>query len=652
MALSTVIKYRPDDQSNNTLHERIVKAVCDRAKASKKQMDKFNKQWSSADDSMRAYIHEKELDRSRRQNKEQLGTVDYVTLEVPYTFATVMTAHTYYSSVILSRNPLWQFTARHGQGQDAVQAVEAVMDYQQMAGQHKPPLYHFLYDLAKYSLGIGGVFWEEEERMVSSIKEVPRTFLGVEVGGTKKQRVEEIVKGFQGNKLYNIRPYDFLPDPRLALWKFQEGEFAGRCTSETFANLIACEHANPGTYINLEFLRGIAQETRGQQTEDASSRVIGPLKPGEEHVPGMGSFNLKEMYVKLIPKMWGLAKSGRLEIWKFLVAEDKLLIQAAPMGLYHNMFPYFLAEGNFGSEEFAKFGMIEIMRPLTDVLTWLVNSHFYNVRRVLNNQLVFDPSRVTMKDLTKAGQRLIRLKPQAYGTDVRLAIHQLQQTDVTRTHLNDAQYIEEMIHKVTAVMENVMGLQNTGGRRSATEARQSFQQSITRLKTPVEYNSELAFAPLARQMLSNTQQMMDIERKYAIAGNTIMMANKFVDVTPELIAGEYDFVPVDGAMPVDRLAQATFWKELIGMLMKSPTAPMEWDLNAMLAYTMQMQGERNVDRFQIKIGSPEFLERQAQLGNLIQVGGGPNGGGGPGNRGAGRGSAGGTGAARGAVAAS
>src|SRR5690606_29888398 len=135
-----------------------------------------------------------------------------------------------------------------------------------------------------------------------------------------------------------------------------------------------------------------------------------------------------------------------------------------PMGLYHNQFPYFVGEGNFGSDEFAKFGMTEIMRPLTDILTWLVNSHFYNVRRVLNNQLVVDPSRVTMKDLTKPGQRIMRLKPTAYGTDVRMAVHQLQMQDVTRSHLADAQYVEGMIHKVTAVMENVMGLQSTSGR--------------------------------------------------------------------------------------------------------------------------------------------------------------------------------------------
>jgi len=645
MAISEEIKYRPDDLGSNVLHDKIVNAICERAKASKRQMDKFMKQWNQADDSMRAYIHEREIDKKRKHNKEYKGEVEFVTLEVPYSYATIMTAHTYYSSVLLGRSPLWQFSARHGETMDSVQAVEAVMDYQQMVGGHKPPLYHWLYDLAKYSLAVGGVYWEKEEKTVSKTVEKPKTFMGWPLGGTEKVKVSEVVAGFAGNKLYNIRPYDFLPDPRVPLWKFQEGEFCGRVTSESFACILSYEQANPGTYINLEHLKRMSQENRGARQDEASTRTIGPVKPGEENIPGMGFFNLKEMYIKLIPKIWKLGDGNRVEIWKFLVAEDKLIIQACPLGLYHNMFPYFLGEGNFGSDEFAKFGMIEIMRPLTDILTWLINSHFYNVRRVLNNQLIFDPSRLAMKDLTKSGQRLIRLKPQAYGTDPRLAVHQLTHMDVTRTHLQDAQYVEGMIHKVTAVMENVMGLQATGGRKSATEARQSYNQSITRLKTPVEYNSELAFTPLARMMLSNTQQLLDIERKYAIAGNTLDMARSFINVDGQNIAGEYDFVSVDGAMPIDRLAQATFWKELLLQMARLPNSYAEWDINGMIAYTMKMQGERNIDRFRIKVGSPEYLERQAAAGNLVQVGGGQGGGGQAGARGQPRG----TGPAGGAV---
>ena len=293
-----------------------------------------------------------------------------------------------------------------------------------------------------------------------------------------------------------------------------------------------------------------------------------------------------------------------------------------------------------------KFGMLEVIRPLTDVLTWLINSHFYNVRRVLNNQLIVDPSMVTMKDVTKPGQRIIRLKPTAYGRDVRLAVYQLQHVDVTRTHLQDASFVEQMIQRTSAVVDNVMGVQDRGGRKTATESRQNVGFSTSRLKTPVEYNSALALSPLSLRMLSNTQQFLSQEQKYKIAGNTLETAQRFVLATPEIIAGAYDFVPVDGALPVDRLAQANFWKELLMQMARSPQMIAEWDISGMLAHAMKLQGERNIDRFRrvpqmgMNIAQPGTdLQDQAKKGNVVPLGGQ-----GGGARGAGRGtgSAGGT----------
>jgi hypothetical protein len=388
-------------------------------------MDEFKKQWDDADDSMRAYIHEKDLDKKRKDKKTFEGEVDYITLEVPYIYAIVMTAHTYYTSVMLSRSPVWQYTARHGESQDSVMAVEAVMDYQLKVGMQLPVMYNWVYDLARYSLGVVGLYWENEEKVISSYVDEPVTLMGIPLGGTKRVQKQEILPGYRGNKLFNIRPYDFYPDPRVPIWRFQDGEFVIRETSEGYHEILATEHTNEGYYINLKEL-SLAMKNRANDREQGSARVTLPTQPGDSGTaPGPGFVKITDAYVKVVPKLWGLGDSGRVEIWCFQIAENEVVISAKPLGAYHNKFPFSVMEGNFGSEEFAKFGMLEIIRPLTDILTWLVNSHFYNVRRVLNNQLIVDPSRIVMKDLTKPGQRVIRLKPNAYGFDVRQAVHQL-----------------------------------------------------------------------------------------------------------------------------------------------------------------------------------------------------------------------------------
>ena len=157
-------------------------------------MGSFRSQWDDADDSLKAYIPESELDRKKKSDKKQMGKVDYVTLEVPYVYAQVMTAHTYWATIFLSRQPVWQFTARHGEGQDSVMAVEAVMDYQLLVGNQLPVLYNWLYDLARSSLGIVGCYWDSQEQVVTQIVDEPQTLLGVKIGGTKRVLKETRVR--------------------------------------------------------------------------------------------------------------------------------------------------------------------------------------------------------------------------------------------------------------------------------------------------------------------------------------------------------------------------------------------------------------------------------------------------------------------------
>ena len=106
--------------------------------------------------------------------------------------------------------------------------------------------------------------------------------------------------------------------------------------------------------------------------------------------------------------------------------------------------------------------------------------------------------------------------------------------------------------------------------KSATEAWIASGFSTSRLKVPSEYNSALGWSPLAQMMLMNTQQLMTAEQKYSIAGNTMDQAKAFMEVDPAKISGFYNFVPVDGTMPIDRLAQANFWKELLMQMARVP----------------------------------------------------------------------------------
>lgn len=617
-------------------HGKILNSLLERKRFSSGKMSDSIERWKLADESMRGYIKTSDADALRMAKKTNSGKVDYVTLEVPYAFAIVSSMHTYLTSVFLGRSPVYQFTARHGEGQNSVMAVEATMDYQLNAGGHLPYHYNWMWDACKYGLAVIGEYWDEEIRRVSQIEEKPIAFLGIPTGKTKKVRTITEIPGYEGNRLYNIRPYDWFPDPRLPVYDFQRGEFCGRQVQVGLSSIM--ELAYQQKYFNVDVLKA----TKGRkdelatyfagggfsQLETGSANVDAPYGAGQydNMDPDMNSSSsrnfvtLLEMVVNISPAAWELGSSDRNEKWIFTVANECLIIGARPLGCLHDRFPYSILETGFGSEEFIKDSITDHIRPLTDSLTWLFNSHMYNVRKAINDVRVVDPSLIVMRDLEEPQPGgVIRLKPAAYGTDVRKAITQLQVADVTRGHLNDSQLVEQLIQRAAGVTDNVMGMVSTGGRKTATEVRSATGFSINRLKTLTEYLSALGFGPLVERMLSNTQQYMSVERKMKVAGNTAMGASSFIMTSPEAIAGGYDFATVDGTMPVDRLAQANFWKEFIGQIARVPQIAMNMNLPEMVNYVMMLQGERNVDRFKLNLNNPAQLQQSLQAGNVVPI---------------------------------
>src|SRR5688572_4148187 len=88
-------------------HREVLEAVKSRKKASSRKMAQYHAKWDQADDAFTAYQPTSEVD-AQRKAKRKLGTHDYTTITVPYNFAIIQTAHTYWSTVFLSRSPIYQ----------------------------------------------------------------------------------------------------------------------------------------------------------------------------------------------------------------------------------------------------------------------------------------------------------------------------------------------------------------------------------------------------------------------------------------------------------------------------------------------------------------------------------------------------------------
>lgn len=606
-------------------HRDLKDAVWARYKMSQDRMSTFHTQWKESEELMQSYIPETENDAIRRGLRES-GKPQYTTLVVPQTYAMVMTAHTYLVNVFLSRDPVFQFAARHGEPQMQVMAMEALISYQVLVGRLLAPLFIWLLDPLKYGFGAMGMYWDEEMVQSSQIIEVPKMYLGMPIPGTKqKKRVVRTIPSYQGNKLYNIRPYDFYPDPRVPLCRLQEGEFCAVTQEVAWTQILRGEAK--GKYINIKALKTLAARTADKESnyEGSSQNEM----PGENtdilapiDLKDVGYVTLIHMYIDLVPSDWGLGVKKTPEKWIFTLANREVLIEAKPAGELHGRFPFFVEEYEVNGYELASRGMTTIGKPLNDVLTWLINTHFHSVRKTLNDQLVYDPSRIVTKDLTDPNPgRLIRLRPGAYGTNPADAIVQLQTADVTQGHLRDAQLVMEMMQRMLGVNDSLMGAQTGSSRKTATEIRTSSSFSINRLKTTAEYQSASAWEMLSQTMVQNTQQFYSNDQIYKVAGDALSGV-KTMQVTPDMITGFYDFVPVDGTMPVDKFALANLWKEIMAGVAKIPGLMQQYDIGKIFSYTAKLSGARNIDQFKIQVMPDQAVMDQANAGNVVPLGGG------------------------------
>jgi hypothetical protein len=606
------------------LHAKLIKMLDSRLKLATKGQNSQHEIWSQAEDAVLAYVPESDMDAQRRMKRDNKGEMSYTTIQLPYTYALLFSAHTYLTSVFFARNPIHQFSGRHGESEQQVQALEALIGYQVDVGRFTSSYFVWFYDMLKYGVGIIEEYWDRQEIQYSSIEQQPDP---TDPLGERMQKVQVQVKlpGYEGNRVCNISPWDFLPDPRVPVGRFQEGEFVAVRKRLSWETIVRREMQ--GYYMNKEcitkgssgkadIIRGNTGTSQLERPEDLPLE----LDDGEEKHPA--TVTCYEVHVSVIPKEWGLGPSDFPEKWVFTITGDMaLIIGAQPHGAQHGQFPFSVLESEVEGYGAWNRGLPTIIEPIQNTMDWLINTHFFNVRASMNNQFIIDPSRVVAKDAETAGPGFLwRLRPEAYGMDIRTFVHQIPVQDMTRGHVADMQLMFGVGEKMTGINDQIMGALSSGSRKTATEVRTSTGFGVNRLKTMAEYASATGFSDHAQRLVQTSQQYYTGEKKFRIVGDLAQEAGpQFFDVNPQSITGFYDFVPVDGTLPVDRLAQATLWKDILMQMRTMPTLMMQYDLGRIFAWVAGLAGVRNVNRFKLQFGSPEALQQQAEAGNLIAM---------------------------------
>jgi hypothetical protein len=530
----------------------------------------------------------------------------------PFTYAIVQSIKAFLLAVFTTRYPIFEARPLDGANEQQARLVEALLDYYFRLQGGIKVLDMFLLDVLRYGIGILKCVWERR------VEKKRQRFV---IGDLDLGVVEDYAVTYEGPRTINVDPFSFFPDPRVPLDRFQEGQFCGHLLYVPWWWLR--EKEKQGVYM---FVDDIPPFTTSA-LEDLKSRppfsIIGvpewlPTKP--EDMKQYGMVMVHELWARIVPSQYGLSDGDDVELWVITVANRSKVIRAEPSPYHHDKFPFVVGLYLLDAHANDPVGLIELLQPLQDLCTWLINSHLDNIEKVLNEVLIFDPSRIDPRDLQewRPGQ-VIPLRPEAYGTSPADALYQFPVQLYTSQHLNTLEILLDHMQRLSGSSDILLGM-FPATKRSATETAHVAQMGANRIQMLAQTLSATAIVPWAELMLALLQQFLTHPVAVRLLGlpAATKLAGTVVEVSPEDIQGRYYFPLHDGTAPLDPQKNADLWLQIFELIGRVPSLAERFDLVEIFRYMVSALGVRNIDQF-LKEETPteEAAAEASPLGALL-----------------------------------
>jgi hypothetical protein len=278
------------------------------------------------------------------------------------------------------------------------------------------------------------------------------------------------------------------------------------------------------------------------------------------------------------------------------------------LDLEHDMHPVAVAEPSSMGYGFGQLALVDYIGPIQDTLSWLLNSHMHNVRSTINNSFLVNPAMVEMQDLRTPNPdgKIIRLKPAAIGMDMKNAVQQLAVTDVTRGHIDDLGTFMRAGDVTSGVSDNMRGIQDSGGRKTATEVRTSSEAGASRQASKAIMYSSQGIVDLTEQMSVNLQANMTEAVYVSIVGAE--GRDTPIEIKPDAVVGDFYYPVHDGTLPIDRVALVEVWKEIMLGVASNPELSKRFALDKIFEFTAKLGGATNIESFKVQVapdGAPQ-----------------------------------------------
>jgi hypothetical protein len=345
------------------------------------------------------------------------------------------------------------------------------------------------------------------------------------------------------------------------------------------------------------------------------------------------------MYVKIMPSEWGLGDSEYPEKWFFRLAADSVIISARPAGFDHDKFPIAVCASDFDGYSSTPLSRLEVLSGLQGVLDWLFNSHIANVRKAINDMIIYDPYLVNARDLEDPQPgKLIRMRRPAWGQGkIGESIQQLQVNDITRGNISDSNWIVNWMQKIGGTDDAAMGAMRQGGpeRLTATEFQGTASGAVSRLERIARVIGLQSMQDIGEFFAAHTQQMMDEDMYVKVHGEWVdVLMSEYgesisrgrMKVSPQDLDVNYDVLVRDGSVPGGNYSEV--WLRMFDILSQHPELSQHFDVVQVFKHIARNSGAKNVNEFVRRGGQmnaqtmpDEEVQNNLQAGNIIPMGG-------------------------------
>lgn len=591
-----------DLKPGNPFHDKLVTKLLEYANESAKSMGTRFSSWNEMDQLLTAYKWVDDDEKQVVQNDPRKP----VSIVFPYTYAVLETLQSYMMTAFF-QDPMFRYEGYSPEDVLGAILLEKVVNLHCNKFKVMLNLHTMFRDNFAYGIGPVAPIWK--------------------VHNNGK---------FEGNALINIDPYKYLPDVNVSVDQVQDGQFVGWISQTNYMDLLS-EEQHDDDMFNVRYIQLLGNRSTAVQSDQsgrdirtgATKSTADKFKPVDE-IP---------IYVKLVPSEWGLGDGEYPEKWFFRLAADSIIITARPAGFNHDKFPVAVCASDYDGYSATPLSRLEILSGLQGVLDWLFNSHISNVRKAINDMIIYDPYLVNARDLEDPQPgKLIRMRRPAWGQGkIGESIQQLAVQDITRANISDSNWIVNWMQKIGGTDDAAMGALRQGGPERLTKAEFQGTSSgaVSRLERIARVIGLQSMQDIGEFFAEHTQQMMDEEMYIKVHGEWVdVLMSEYgneisrgrMKVSPKDLDVNYDVLVRDGSVPGGNYSEV--WIRMFDILSQHPELSQHFDVVRVFKHIARNAGAKNVNEFVRRGGQvqpqtmpDEQIQQNVQAGNIIPMGG-------------------------------